>query len=119
LLNGRDYRSLTLIDPVALSPWGSPFVDPVRQHEAAFRGVPAYIHQAIVPAYIRGAAQRVMSDEELAPYVAPWLGEVGQAAFYRQIAQMNQRYTDEVTPATTSCAVHVNLMGRAGSLDPD
>ena len=98
LLNGRDYRSLTLIDPVALSPWGSPFVDHVRQHQAAFRGVPAYIHQAIVSAYIRAAAQRVMSDEEIAPYVAPWQGEVGQAAFYRQIAQMDQKYTDEVTP---------------------
>jgi pimeloyl-ACP methyl ester carboxylesterase len=28
--------------------------------------------------------------------VEPWLGESGQAAFYRQIAQMDQRYTDEV-----------------------
>jgi len=30
------------------------------------------------------------------PYVQPWLGDQGQAAFYRQIAQMDQRYTDEV-----------------------
>jgi pimeloyl-ACP methyl ester carboxylesterase len=98
LLNGRDYRSLTLIDPVALSPWGSPFVEHVRQHEAAFRGIPSYIHEAIVPAYIRGAVQCVIPDEELAPYVKPWLGEVGQSAFYRQIAQMDQKYTDEVAP---------------------
>ena len=28
--------------------------------------------------------------------MAPWQGAVGQAAFYRQIAQMDQRYTDEV-----------------------
>jgi pimeloyl-ACP methyl ester carboxylesterase len=26
----------------------------------------------------------------------PWLGEVGQPAFYRQIAQMDQAQTDEV-----------------------
>jgi pimeloyl-ACP methyl ester carboxylesterase len=26
----------------------------------------------------------------------PWQGTVGQAAFYRQIAQMDQRHTDEV-----------------------
>ncbi|CAE6857614.1 hypothetical protein R70006_07909 [Paraburkholderia domus] len=26
------------------------------------------------------------------------MGEPGQAAFYRQIAQMDQRYTDEVQP---------------------
>jgi pimeloyl-ACP methyl ester carboxylesterase len=31
-------------------------------------------------------------------YVEPWLGETGQAAFYRQIAQMDRRYTDEIEP---------------------
>ena len=98
LLNGRDYRSLTLIDPVALSPWASPFVEHVRQHETAFQGIPHYIHEAIVQAYIRGAVRRVIPDEELAPYVKPWLGEVGQSAFYRQIAQMDPKYTDEVAP---------------------
>jgi len=96
LLDGKDYRSLTLIDPVALSPWGSPFVQHVRQHEAAFSGLPDYIQRAIVPTYIRGAIKRDIPDEELAPYVQPWLGEPGQAAFYRQIAQMDERYTDEV-----------------------
>lgn len=39
-----------------------------------------------------------MSDEALAPHVEPWLGVEGQAAFYRQIAQADQRYTDEVEP---------------------
>lgn len=29
-------------------------------------------------------------------YLDPWLGASGQAAFYRQIAQMDQRYTDEI-----------------------
>lgn len=96
LLNGADYRSLTLIDPVALAPWGSPFVHHVREHEAAFGGLPPHIHAAVVTAYIRTASHRALSEAELAPYVAPWLGESGQAAFYRQIAQMQQKYTDEI-----------------------
>ena len=96
LLDGCRYRKLALIDPVALAPWGSPFVQHVRQHEAAFAGLPAYIQPHIVRAYIRGAVSRTMSDDELAPYVAPWLGDDGQPAFYRQIAQMDQRFTDEV-----------------------
>ncbi|WP_325919478.1 alpha/beta fold hydrolase [Pseudomonas frederiksbergensis] len=96
LLDGKDYRSLTLIDPVALSPWGSPFVQHVRQHETAFSGLPDYIPRAIVPTYIRGAIKRDIPEAELAPYVKPWLGEPGQAAFYRQIAQMDERYTREV-----------------------
>ncbi|CAD6554839.1 alpha/beta fold hydrolase [Paraburkholderia sabiae] len=96
LIDGCDYASLTLIDPVAVAPWGSPFVRHVREHAAAFAGLPAYIHEAVVNAYIRGSIARAIADDELAPYVAPWLGEVGQPAFYRQIAQMDQRYTDEV-----------------------
>lgn len=96
LLHGCEYGSLTLIDPVALAPWGSPFVRHVREHEAAFAGLPSYIHAAIVPAYIGGAAFRPLSAPALQLYVDPWLGAAGQAAFYRQIAQMDQRYTDEI-----------------------
>lgn len=36
LLNGRDFERLVLIDPVAISPWGSPFFRHVQRHEAAF-----------------------------------------------------------------------------------
>lgn len=110
LLNGCRYRTLTLIDPVALAPWGSPFVQHVRHHEAAFAGLPGYLQPAIVRAYIRGAMARAASDEELAPYVAPWLGDIGQPAFYRQIAQMDQRYTDEVEPRYKEIAVATNIL---------
>ena len=96
LLNERRYRSLTLIDPVALAPWGSPFVRHVRRHEAAFADLPAYIHHAILPAYIGGAAHRPLPSEALRLYAEPWSDAIGQAAFYRQIAQMDQRYTDEI-----------------------
>jgi pimeloyl-ACP methyl ester carboxylesterase len=96
LLDGLDYRSLTLIDPVALAPWGSPLVAHVRGHEASFAEMPAYMHEAILPAYLRTAMHRAATDETLAPYVAPWCGPVGQPAFYRQIAQMDQRHTDAI-----------------------
>lgn len=98
LLNGRAFRSITLIDPVAVAPWGSPFVQHVRDNATAFEGLPDTIHAAIVPAYLQGAVKRKMSEAELAPYVAPWLGTEGQPAFYRQIAQMDQTFTDEVEP---------------------
>lgn len=96
LLHGCEYASLTLIDPVALSPWGSPFVGHVRHYEAAFSGLPSYIHAAILAAYIAGAAFRPLSGPVMQLYVEPWLGAARQAAFYRQIAQMDQRYTDEI-----------------------
>jgi|SRR6185312_8705495 len=98
LLHGCEYNSLTLIDPVALAPWGSPFVRHVCDHEAAFAGLPSYIHAAILPAYIGGAAFHPLSAPALQLYVDPWLGATGQGAFYRQIAQMDQRHTDEIEP---------------------
>lgn len=110
LLDGRDYAALMLIDPVAIRPWGSPFVAHVRHHEAAFAGLPGYIHKAMVEAYIRGASFAGLSDAALRPHVEPWLGEVGQAAFYRQIAQMDARYTDEIEPLLGAVRCPVRLM---------
>jgi pimeloyl-ACP methyl ester carboxylesterase len=96
LINGADFASLTLIDPVAIAPWGSPFVQHVRKFESAFAGLPPYIHEAILAAYIGGAAFQSLPQERLDLYCAPWHGEMGQAAFYRQIAQMDQRFTNEI-----------------------
>ncbi|MFI8481372.1 alpha/beta fold hydrolase [Pseudomonas sp. NPDC078700] len=110
ILNQIDYATLTLIDPVAIAPWGSPFVQHVRQHQQAFSGLPGYIHQTVVAAYIQGAVYQPMLDSDLMHYLKPWLGEGGQDAFYRQIAQMDQRYTDEVQSAYDSIEFPVLLI---------
>ncbi|UWR12985.1 alpha/beta fold hydrolase [Sulfitobacter mediterraneus] len=95
-LNGLRYGSLTVFDAVALAPWGSPFVQHVREHEAAFSGMPDYMHRALLAAYLQTAAHNPLSADVIELYSAPWLGPVGQPAFYRQIAQMDQTFTDEV-----------------------
>ncbi|KWE22495.1 alpha/beta hydrolase [Burkholderia cepacia] len=94
-LDGVAYADLTLVNPVAIAPQGSPFVRNVAQHEAAFTGLPAYAHHALVSAYLGNAVARPLSDEALSIYRAPWLTPAGQAAFYRQIAQMRQHYIEE------------------------
>ncbi|WP_349558935.1 alpha/beta hydrolase [Marinobacter sp. NFXS9] len=96
LLNGRSFRKIMLIDPVAVSPWGSPFFRHVNEHQPAFSGVPDFIHEAIVRTYVQTAAHKPLDDATLEGIVRPWTGEQGQPAFYRQIAQADSRYTDEV-----------------------
>ena len=98
LINGRDFRKMVLIDPVAISPWGSPFFQHVNAHEAAFAGVPDYIHEAIVRAYVKTAAFKPIDGKTLDRIVRPWIGADGKAAFYRQIAQANSCFTDEIQP---------------------
>ncbi len=96
LLEDRNVNAIALIDAVALSPWGSPYYRLVQEHVGVFRQIPAYMHRAMVAAYIRDATYRPMGDEELEPYIEPWLGPEGQDAFYRQIFQNDQRYTDDL-----------------------
>ena len=98
LINKRDFDKIVLIDPVAISPWGSPFFMHVKAYETAFAGVPDYIHEAIVRAYVKTAAFKPIDDAILKMIVRPWTGPDGKAAFYRQIAQANSGYTDEVQP---------------------
>ncbi|WP_306025679.1 alpha/beta fold hydrolase [Oceaniradius stylonematis] len=109
-LDGLAYRTLTLVDPLAVAPWGSPFVSHVRQHEAAFAGLPAYAHEALLATYIAGAAHRPLDEDALAVHMAPWLGKAGQAAFYSQIAQMDRRFTDEVEPRYGPTGFPVTLL---------
>ncbi|WP_306117696.1 MULTISPECIES: alpha/beta hydrolase [unclassified Roseitalea] len=109
-LNGLAYRRLTLVDPVALRPWGSPLVAHVRTHEAAFADLPGYAHRALLDAYIAGAAHRPLCRDTLAIYAAPWQGATGQAAFYRQIAQMDLRFTDEIERHYGPMAADVTLL---------
>ncbi|WP_419905707.1 alpha/beta fold hydrolase [Kiloniella sp.] len=96
-LNNIRYSRLTLIDPVALAPWGSPFVQHVRDHETAFSNMPDYMHDALLRVYLQGAAFKELNEETFKVYLQPWQGEEGKPAFYRQIAQMDESYTDEVS----------------------
>ncbi len=98
LLNGVQYKKLVVIDPVALSPWGSPFFKHVNKYEEAFAGMPDYIHEAVVETYVKTAAYSELGIDTLAGIVNPWKGTIGKAAFYRQIAQADSKFTDEIEP---------------------
>ena len=95
VLEGRDFARIALVDTVVSAPWGSPFFRLVQDYPGVFGQIPGYMHRAMVAAYVRDATHRSMTEEETIPYVEPWLGEGGQAAFYRQIAQNDHRDTAE------------------------
>ncbi|RWZ55359.1 alpha/beta fold hydrolase [Labedella populi] len=109
VLHGAAYASLCLVDVVALSPWGSPFFNLVKQNAEVFTQLPSAVHRGAIEAYIRGASHRGVRDDDLDMLVSPWLGEEGQGAFYRQIAEADERFTDEVEAryGTISEPVHI------------
>ncbi|HEY3502197.1 MAG TPA: alpha/beta hydrolase [Actinocatenispora sp.] len=99
LLHGARYQRLALLDPVALAPWGSPFFRLVGAHAAVFERLPPHLHAALVREYVSSASSPGLHPATLDRLVAPWLTEAGQSAFYRQIAQADQRFTDEIEPS--------------------
>jgi pimeloyl-ACP methyl ester carboxylesterase len=96
LLHRARYRALALVDPVALAPWGSPFFRLVGEHSEVFEQLPPALHRALVREYVGSASSPGLLPAVLDGLVRPWLGEQGQPAFYRQIAQADQRHTDEI-----------------------
>ena len=98
LLHGARFASLALVDVVALAPWGSDFFRLVRDHHDVFTQLPVTVHAAALRAYIASASYAGLTAEQAGHLAGPWLGAVGQAAFYRQIAQADQAFTDAVEP---------------------
>jgi pimeloyl-ACP methyl ester carboxylesterase len=95
LVAGVPYESLLLVDVVAIPPSGSPFFQFVQDHPGLLGELPAYIHTAIVRAYIQRASHRSLRDDELDALLKPWTGDEGQPAFYKQIADYDETYLQE------------------------
>jgi pimeloyl-ACP methyl ester carboxylesterase len=98
VLNQRRFRRLALSDAVAFAPWITPFSRHVQRYLEAFQTMPEHIHRQLVAAHLRTALAQPTTDEELAPYLTPWTGRSGQAAYYRQVAQFDETHTREIEP---------------------
>lgn len=110
LLHGAAYSSLALVDVVALRPWGSDFFQLVAANQEVFAAQPLAVHRGALSAYIAGASHRGLTPSQLDVLTGPWLNEQGQAAFYRQIAAADERYTDEVQDRYAELALPVKVV---------
>jgi pimeloyl-ACP methyl ester carboxylesterase len=110
LLHGAAYRSLMLVDVVALPPVGSPFFRFVQQHPGVLGELPAYIHEAVLREYVQGAGHRELRPEVVHDLVAPWTGAQGQPAFYRQIEQTDERFLAEFEPLLSEIDIPVRIV---------
>jgi pimeloyl-ACP methyl ester carboxylesterase len=81
------YRRLALVDAVSLAPWGSPFFQLVGANTELFGALPARLHDALLREYVNTASSPSLHPATLEALVAPWLGDAGHTAFYRQLAQ--------------------------------
>jgi pimeloyl-ACP methyl ester carboxylesterase len=121
LLEGRRLRRLALCDPVAIAPWITPFSRHVQAHLEVFQTMPGHIHRQMIATHIRTAIARETTDDQLEPYLRPWLGAAGQAAYYRQVSQFDERHTREIEPRYGEIQTPTLVLWGAqdGWLDPE
>jgi pimeloyl-ACP methyl ester carboxylesterase len=111
LLHGARYRRLALADAVVLGPWGSPFFQLFGEHPEGFRDLPARLHRALVREYVSSASSRGLHPVTLDALVAPWTGDHGQAAFYRQLLQRTDDppFVDELQRRYSTIEIPVKI----------
>lgn len=97
LLHGCEYRSLCLIDVVAIGPFGQPLFKLVAENESVFTSLTGPVFEGVVESYIRDAAFTELSKETMEMLKRPWIkNKEGKKGFVRQMVQANSRSTEEV-----------------------
>ena len=98
ILHGVRYSSLLLLDILAVTPWGSPFMRSIMAQPDVFLTIPPPMFRGMIREYIQNAAFKPLLEEKMEECVHPWLGrgEEGRKAFIRQIQQANPAHTKEI-----------------------
>ena len=99
LQRGCKYKSLTLIDVVAVGPWGLPFFKLVAENTDVFNQIPAPMFDGIVRSYIRDAAHKPLRKEDEDTLAAPWVsgdGRPGQEGLVHVLKQASTRVSNDV-----------------------
>ena len=99
LQQGCKYKSLTLIDVVAVGPWGLPFFKLVGENEDVFKAIPPMMFDGIARGYIRNAAHKPLSKEDEDMLAEPWVsgdGRPGQDGLVHVLKQASTRKSDDV-----------------------
>ncbi|WP_369200328.1 alpha/beta fold hydrolase [Streptomyces sp. PU-14G] len=96
LLHGARFARLALVDATALAPWNTGAYHLMGRHAEVFEQLPPRLHAALVREYVSTVGGPGLPHEVVEGLAAPWLDEAGQAGLYRQMAQNDRRWTDEI-----------------------
>ena len=119
LLEGAHFADLTLFDCVSGGHWEGGLFGQIRQQPEIFARLPGYAHRALVSSHLSNATDAGFRPGVLEAYLAPWLGDEGQAAFYRQYRQLAEADTDDYEDLLAGIDVPVRLLwGREDRITP-
>lgn len=118
LLHGARYRRLALVDPVALSPWGSPAYRLLGGRAEVFGELSPDLHRALVREYVgsashRGCTRRCWTGSS--PLVQRGRTARVLPADHPERPAVHRR---DPAPLRGAGAARAGVLGRGGHLDP-
>lgn len=119
LLEDAQFRDLTLFDCVSGGEWEVGLFAQIRANPELFADLPGYAHRALVTSHLDNAVHSGYKPGVREAYLKPWLGEDGQAAFYRQYRQLSQTDTADYAHLLAGIELPVKLLwGRHDRIVP-
>jgi pimeloyl-ACP methyl ester carboxylesterase len=110
LLERVEIERLALLDPVVLTPWGTPTLKHVKANLEAYRSMPTGPFEAIVASHLRTATNHPLAEEAYEAYLEQWRGEEGKTAYLRKDEQLDEKDTKALEPLLGSVAVPVRIL---------
>lgn len=120
LIEGLPISDLTLVNAVGGGRWGSVMFRMLRDNADLFAQLPDYAHRALIRSHLERGTHRGHRPGVLDELLAPWVGEQGQPALYRQFAQASEALTDQVQDRLGDVKVPATIVwGRQDKLLPE
>lgn len=108
--HGVPFRRIALISAAMLNPCITENTRHVQAHLSAYETMPAAVYSQILRTQISSADYGPMRDADLEAYMRPWLGEQGQAAYFRFVSQIDEAVFDETERIATAIDVPVRIV---------
>lgn len=119
LLEGVEYRDLTMLDVVSGGRWEGGLFSLIRAHPDVFDQLPEYAFEALAVSHFRNATHLGLRPDVLQAFLDPWRGRDGQRAYYRQYRQLSEADTDPFEAGLGKIDIPVKLLwGREDRIMP-
>ncbi len=96
LLGGVPVAGVALVDAVVLSPWITPATRQMQREIARWSPLPNTELAEVIAEHLRTATARPLRSDVFAAIFDQWDGELGQALYLRNLAQLDENDTLEI-----------------------
>ena len=110
LVHGTPASALVVADAAVFPPWITGGTRHVREHLATYRGMPAYLFEAMIAGHLRTAVAGTLPPEVERAYLDRFAGRDGQQRYLDHVEGLDEDHTREVVERLGDIAVPTDVV---------